>query len=70
MKKNVSRMDRIIRVLLGIALIVAFLLEIAPDTIGIIFLVLGGVFILTGLIRFCPLYLPFGINTRKLSKRK
>lgn len=70
MKKNVSRMDRVVRVLLGIGLIVAYLMDIVSDTVGIIFLVLAGVFILTGLIRFCPLYLPFGINTRKLSKRK
>jgi hypothetical protein len=33
--------------------------------LGIVLLILSGVFILTSLISFCPLYFPFGISTRK-----
>ena len=31
----------------------------------IVLLVLAGVFVLTSFVGFCPLYLPFGIRTRK-----
>jgi hypothetical protein len=32
---------------------------------GIILLVLGGIFLVTSLISFCPLYVPFKLSTRK-----
>jgi len=32
-------------------------------TLGIVLLVLGGVFVLTSVISFCPLYTLVGINT-------
>lgn len=66
MKKNVGQLDRIIRIILGIALLVLFF--VLEGALGWISLVLGIVFLLTGIIRVCPLYLPFGINTRKLKK--
>ena len=35
--------------------------------LGIVLLVLAGIFVLTSLIGFCPLYYPFGISTCKKS---
>jgi hypothetical protein len=32
-------------------------------TIGLVLVVLAGVFVLTSLVGFCPLYAPFGIST-------
>jgi hypothetical protein len=34
-------------------------------TLGIVLLVLAGVFVLTSFIGSCPLYLPFNLSTRK-----
>ncbi|HBW85354.1 MAG TPA: hypothetical protein DEF82_00975 [Crocinitomicaceae bacterium] len=34
-------------------------------TIGIISLILAGVFVLTSTVSFCPLYVPFGFKTCK-----
>ncbi|MBP8086747.1 MAG: DUF2892 domain-containing protein, partial [Saprospiraceae bacterium] len=34
-------------------------------TLGIVLLVLGGVFVLTSLVSFCPLYAIVGISTCK-----
>ncbi len=65
MKKNVGRLDRLIRIVAGLAVLSLFF--ILDGGIRYISL-LGLVFILTGLINFCPLYLPFGISTRKLKK--
>ena len=59
MQKNVGKVDQIIRIILGLALIIwGFVAHNWWGAIGIIFL--G-----TGLIRFCPLYAPFKINTAK-----
>ncbi|HRI20730.1 MAG TPA: DUF2892 domain-containing protein [Panacibacter sp.] len=63
MKKNMGKSDRIIRIL--IALIVGFLYYngTITGTLGIVLLVLAGVFVLTSFIGFCPIYSVFGINT-------
>jgi hypothetical protein len=34
-------------------------------TLGIVLVVLGAVFLLTSVIAFCPLYVPFKLNTNK-----
>lgn len=61
MKKNVGNIDRIIRILLGIGFLsLIFILDGNLRWVGLLGLVLIG----TGLINFCPLYLPFGISTR------
>ena len=65
MKKNMGSMDRIIRVILAILFAVLYFTNIVSGTAGIILLVLGGVFLLTSMISFCPLYAPFGLNTCK-----
>jgi len=65
MKKNVGQLDRIIRIVIGLAVLsLFFILDGGLRYISL----LGIVFIITGLINFCPLYLPFGISTRKLKK--
>ena len=62
MKKNVGQLDRLIRIILGIAVLsLFFILEGGLRWISL----LGIVLIATGIINFCPLYLPFGISTRK-----
>ncbi len=61
MKANVGGADRIIRLILGVLLLGLFLLEGNVKYFGI----LGIVFILTAIIRFCPFYPLFKINTNK-----
>jgi fatty acid desaturase len=63
MKKNMGSADRIIRVLLAIVVGVLYFTGTISGTVGIILLVLAGVFVLTSLISFCPLYAPFGLRT-------
>ena len=63
MKKNMGSTDRIIRVLLAAVFAYLYFRGTVPGTIGIILVVLGGVFVLTSLISFCPLYTLFGMNT-------
>lgn len=63
MKKNMGNIDKIIRILVAIVIAVLFFTNVISGTLGIILLVLAGVFVLTSLMSFCPLYTLVGINT-------
>jgi hypothetical protein len=63
MKKNMSSADRIIRVILAAVFAVLYFTGTVTGTLGLVLLVLGGVFVLTSLVSFCPLYAIFGIST-------
>ncbi len=63
MKKNMGTADRIIRVIIAAIVGVLYFTGTITGTLGIVLLVLAGVFVFTSLISFCPLYAPFGIKT-------
>lgn len=65
MKLNMGTADKVVRILVAIAIVVLYFTNIISGTLAIILLVLAGVFILTSFMSFCPLYLPFGISTLK-----
>jgi hypothetical protein len=65
MKKNMGSADRIIRLILAAVIAGLFFAKVITGTVGIVLLALAGIFVLTSLISFCPLYLPFGISTCK-----
>lgn len=57
--------DRIIRIIIAAVIAGLFFANIIPGVIGIVLMAFSGIFVLTSLISFCPLYAPFGINTCK-----
>lgn len=63
MKKNMGSTDKIIRISLAVIIAILFFTGTITGTLGIVLLVLAGVFLLTSLVSFCPLYAPFGIKT-------
>ena len=65
MKKNMGGSDKIIRAVVAAIIAVLFFTNVLPGIIGIVLLVLAGIFLLTSLISFCPLYVPLGISTCK-----
>jgi hypothetical protein len=65
MKKNMGNIDKTIRVLLALVIIVLALTKMIAGTLAVVLLIISGIFLLTSLIGFCPLYWPFGINTCK-----
>jgi hypothetical protein len=65
MKENMGSTDKIIRVLLALVFATLYFTNTITGTLGLILLVLAGIFLLTSLIGTCPLYVPFGINTCK-----
>ena len=68
MKKNMGSADKIVRLVIAAIIAILYFTNTITGTLGIVLLVLAAVFVLTSLISFCPLYLPFGINTCKLKK--
>ena len=69
MKKNMGAADRIFRILIAVIIIaIYFATNLISGILAIILLILSGVFIATSFISFCPLYLPFGINTDRQKK--
>lgn len=68
MKKNMGSADRVIRILLGVLFIVLYLLKTTEGTLGLVLAIVGGVFVLTSLVSFCPLYTLLGISTCKVKK--
>ena len=65
MKRNMGSADRIIRLIVAAVLVVLYFTGVIPGTLGIVLMVLAGVFVLTSMINFCPLYAPFKISTWK-----
>lgn len=65
MKPNMGNADRVIRVAVAAIVLVLYFTGTITGTLGIVLLVLAAVFVATAFVGFCPLYLPFGIRTRK-----
>lgn len=65
MKKNVGGIDRTVRIVAGSIMLTLFF--ILGDTLRW-WALLGLVPLMTGLIRWCPAYLPFGLRTCALRK--
>ena len=63
MKKNMGNIDRIIRVLIALAVAGLYFGGIINGTLAIILGVAAVIFAATSLVSFCPLYAVFGIST-------
>ncbi|MBA3072351.1 MAG: DUF2892 domain-containing protein [Anaerolineae bacterium] len=67
MKMNESGLDRIIRVVVGAALLALYFTQVIAGGLGIAAVVVGAVLLITGVVGFCPLYGLLKIQTRKKS---
>lgn len=65
MKPNVGTIDKIVRFVLAAIVAILYFTHVISGTLGIILLVLAGVFVLTSLVSFCPIWAIFGVNTLK-----
>jgi len=57
--------DKAVRLLIAAIVATLYFTGVIPGTLGIVLMVLAGVFVLTSLVSFCPLYAPFGLSTCK-----
>ncbi|MEW6362452.1 MAG: DUF2892 domain-containing protein [Pyrinomonadaceae bacterium] len=65
MKANMGTIDRTIRILLALAVGLLYYFGYISGTVAIVLGVIAVIFLLTGIVSFCPLYVPLGISTRK-----
>ncbi len=63
MKKNMGSLDKLLRLVLAAIVAVLYFMGIISGTLGIVLLGIAIVFAVTSFMSFCPLYVPFGINT-------
>ena len=68
MTTNVGTLDRVIRIVLAIVFSILYFTGTVTGTVGVVLLVLAGVFLLTALLGTCGLYLIFGISTCPMKK--
>lgn len=56
MRKNVGKMDRIVRIALAVVLIILAYARIIPENVSIATYVIAVIIAITGFVRICPLY--------------
>jgi len=65
MKNNMGTLDRGLRIIVAAAILALYFTHVISGMVATVGLALSAVFILTSLVSTCPLYLPFGIDTRE-----
>jgi hypothetical protein len=68
MKRNMGNVDRIIRIFLSAVFAYLYFAGVVTGVLGLVLIILGGVFVLTSAIGFCPLYTVLGFNTCQTKK--
>ena len=68
MRANMGSPDRIIRLVLAAIFATLFFTETVIGSWGIVLMTMSVVLFLTSVVSFCPLYVPFGINTCSTKK--
>lgn len=67
MKRNMGIADRLIRIVLAAVVAMLYFAHQLSIVAAVILGILAVVFLVTGIVGVCPLYLPFGISTRRKS---
>jgi hypothetical protein len=62
-EKNVGMIDRVVRIILGIVLLAAFVLNMVPAPWSYLVVLIGLIALVTGAVGTCPLYSILGLNT-------
>jgi len=65
MKKNMGTVDKVIRVLVAVVVLILYFTHVITGTFAVILLILAGILVVTSLVGTCPLYMLFGLSTRK-----
>jgi hypothetical protein len=65
MKKNMGSADKGIRIVIALVIAALYYFNVIEGTLAYVLMAFALIFLLTSLLSFCPLYLPFGISTFK-----
>lgn len=69
MKKNMSAIDRALRAVLAVVILVLFFMGSISGAVAIVLGIFAGILLLTSMTGVCPLYGPFGISTLKKEEK-
>lgn len=69
MKANMGIADRVIRLIAALVIGYLYYVGLITGTVAIVLGILAVVFVATSFVSFCPLYLPFGLSTKKDTTR-
>ena len=69
MKKNMGSSDKIVRILLAVVFAALYFTGTVSGTLGLVLVVVAGIFVLTSLVSFCPLYTLLGISTCQVNSK-
>lgn len=65
MKKNMGFTDKIMRIIVAIIIGYLYYSNTISGTLALLLGAIAVIFVITSFISFCPLYLPFGLDTRE-----
>lgn len=65
MKKNMGTVDRVLRVIAAGIIAALYLTGTITGLVAIVLGVIAAVFMVTGLVGYCPAYVPLGVSTHK-----
>ena len=65
MKKNMGTVDKVIRILVAVVVVILYFTNAISGTLAIILLALSAIFVVTSILGICPLYMPLGLSTKK-----
>lgn len=63
MKKNMGTIDRVVRTIIAMVALYLYFTGAVSATLGLVFIAVAAIFLLTSLVSFCPLYTLVGIKT-------
>ena len=69
MKHNVGTIDRVVRIVVGVALSVTAWLTPMAIAFQVTAFIVAAILIITALVGFCPAYAVFGVSTCKQSQQ-
>ncbi len=63
MHKNMGQFDRVFRLAAAVVLVALYFTHAVTGVLGLVLLAVAIILALTAVVRFCPLYFPFGLRT-------
>ena len=65
MKKNMGTIDKVIRILIAVVVVVVYFTHVISGGLAIILLALSAILVVTSFLSFCPIWLALGLSTRE-----
>ena len=69
MKKNMGMIDRVLRLVVSVVLAYLYFSGTVEATLGIVLIAAAGIFTLTSIVSFCPIYTILGLSTCPVQKK-